>query len=66
MMNFKWSLKKTNKLLFRNKKIIKVFLSWDLNLETNASSELLKKKLANILSGEADPLALRQDSLGII
>ena len=48
----------------QKQKIIKAFLSWDLDLEANTSSDVLKKKLTDILSGEAAPLALRQDSTG--
>lgn len=46
---------------FVNKQnVIKAFLSWDLDLESNTSSDILKKKLQNILSGEAVPMALNQ------
>ena len=48
----------------QKQKIIKAFLSWDLDLETNTNSELLRKKLTDILSGEVDPLTLKQDSMG--
>lgn len=44
----------------RKQCIIKSFLSWDLDLESNTSSDILKKKLENILSGEAIPMAIHE------
>lgn len=44
----------------RKQSIIKSFLSWDLDLESNTKSDILKKKLESILSGDAVPMATNE------